>query len=145
MKEVGKYNLFKALSILISCVPTLVVGFSYGESIVKDSSASISLVAVIGIIIAALCLKNKIAENLKLPSAFIVSTVIFVLILVIEKILLPVKFTCLACMISCGIDELSFKRIYTRLELLFPEKAKFYKHFGFYICKSEKLGELSDE
>jgi hypothetical protein len=120
------------------------MAFSYGDVIVTDSGASISLAAIIGILIAVLCLKGKIAENFKIPSAFIVATVLFVIIILVEKILLPAKFTCLTCMISCGIDELSFKRIYNRLEILMPEKSKIYKHFGFYFCKSEKLGEFTN-
>lgn len=145
MREVGKYNLFKGLSIFTTCIPTLIVGLSYTDDIVNDSDASMSLVAIIGILFAALFLKNKIAENFKSPSAFIIATILFVSIVVIEKILLPVKFTCLTVMIVCGIDELSFKRIYKRIELLLPEKRELYKHIGFYFCKTEKLlGKVDD-
>lgn len=146
MGEVGKYNLFKGLSMFITCIPTLIVCFSHSDAIVKDGGASISFAAMIGILIAILFLKNKIAENFKIPSPFIIATVLFVTITVIEKILLPVKFTCLTVMIVCGIDELSFKRIYKRIELLLPEKREVYKHLGFYICKTETLlGKTDNE
>ena len=145
MGEVGKYNLFKSLSILITCVPTLLVSFSYGDLFVKSTGASMSLAAIIGILIAVLFLKNKIAENFKLPSPFIVATILFVIILLVEQIILPVKFTCLTVMIVCAIDELSFKRIYKRIELLLPEKREAYKHLGFYMCKSKTLLGVNNE
>lgn len=139
MKEVGKYNLFKTLSILVTCVPTILVGLYFGEGIVKDPGQSISLAGVIGIIIAILFLKNKIAENFKVPSPFIIATVLFVIIILFEQILIPAKFTCLTIMIVCGIDELLFKRIYKRIEALFPHTKDAYKHFGYYFCKTDTL------
>ena len=139
MGEIGKYNLFKLLSILITCIPTLAVAFSYSDMIVHDSGASISLTAIIGILIAALFLKNKIAENFKLSSPLIVAGILLGIILLVEQILIPAKFTCLAVVISCAVDELSFKRIYKRIELRLPEKSQAYKHFGFYACKTETL------
>ena len=139
MGEVGKYNIFKTLSILITCIPTLVVAFSYSDVIVCSSGASISSAGIIGIFIAFLFLKNKIAENFKMPSPFVAAAILFGIIILIEQILLPVKFTCLTVMIACGIDELSFKRIYKRIEFLMPEKSKAYKHLGFYIVKSKTL------
>lgn len=146
MREVGKYNLFKGLSMLITCIPTLAVAFSYGDVIVKDVGASMSLAAIIGIFFAALFLKNKIAENFKIPSTFVIATALFIIVVLVEKILLPVKSTCLTVMIACGIDELSFKRIYKRIELKLPENREVYKHFGFYICKTETLlGKVQDE
>ena len=145
MREVGKYNLFKGLSIGFTCMPTLISATSYSDIIAHDSKASISLVGIIGILLAVLFLKNKIAENLKVPSPFIIATILFVIIILIENLLLPVKTTCLVVMIVCGIDEISFKHIYKKIELKLPN-GEFYKHFGFYICKTEKiLGENSNE
>ena len=146
MKEICKYNIFKALSILITSIPTLLVALSFGNDIIQSSSKSISFTGLVGIFLAFLFLKNKIAENFKLPSPFIVSAVLFVLILFVESIIIPVKMTCLTVMIVCGIDELTFKRIYKRIELLLPDKKEAYKHLGFYVCKTETiLGDLNDE
>jgi len=139
MKIIGKYNLFKAISSALTVgTPLTVIGLC-SDFIVHDSSASISVVGVIGILLAALFLKDKIAENFKIPSAFVLATVLFVLIIFIESILVPVKYACLATMIMSGIDELSFKRIYKRLELQMPEKAKAYKYLGFLICTTKTL------
>ena len=143
MKQVAKYNLFKLLSVLITCIPTLLVSYHFTKDIVKDPGQSISLAGVIGIIVVAAFMKDKIAENFKMPSPFIVSTIIFIFVIVIEKILVGVKFTCLSAMIFCAIDELIFKRIYKRLDMLMPENKEVYKHFGFYFCKTETLFKKS--
>ena len=91
-------------------------------------------------------MKNKIAENFKLPSPFIIATVLFIVIILIESILIPAKYTCLVVMIACGIDEISFKRIYQRIEILLPEKKEAYKHLGFYFCKTETMiGDNTNE
>ncbi len=146
MKQVGKYNLFKALSILITCVPPIAVAMSYGNMFIETSGASMSFAGVLAVLFACLFLKNKIAENFKVPSPFVVATVLFVTILLIEQILIPVKYTCLVTMVCCGVDELTFKRIYKRIELLMPEKHEAYKHLGFYACKTEQLtGETTNE
>lgn len=145
MKKVFKYNLFKSLSLLVTCVPSFLVTAYYGDFIIRDSKATISFAGVMSILVAVLFLKNKIAENFKVPSPFIVACVLFFLTILIEHILLQVKMTCLVIMISTGIDELSFKRIYKSIEVLMPEKIKAYKHLGFYICKSDKLKEFADE
>ena len=141
MKDVGKYNLFKLLSLIITVVPTLIVAFSFKDAIITDSNASISFAGIIGILCAILFLKNKIAENFKVPSPFVIATILFVIIIMVENILIPAKYMCLTIMIVCGIDELSFKRIYQRIELLLPEKRNAYRHFGFYVCKTETLSK----
>lgn len=144
MKEVGKYNLFKVLSILLTCIPTALVALSYSDTIIKDKKASVSFVAIIAIIIVILFLKDKILENFKTPSPFVIALVLFIIIVLFEQIILPAKFVSMTVMIACGIDELSFKRIYKRIEFLLPEKAKAYKHVGFYFCTTNKvLGDNS--
>ena len=145
MKEVGKYNLFKVLSIIITCVPPLIVAYWLGDMIVYDAGASISLAAIIAMLTAFLFLKNKLFENIKVPSPFIISTVLFVLLIAVEQIIVPAKWVSGTVMVCTAIDELSFKRIYTRVEMLLPETAKAYKHFGFYFCKTDKLKENTNE
>lgn len=139
MKIVSKYNLFKALSILETCVPSLLVALSYKDSVVSSSGASISFVGIIGVLMALLFFKDKIAENFKMPSPFIVASILFLIIILIENLLIPVKFTCLVVMISCGIDELTFKRIYKKIEYQMPDKSEAHKFMGFYTCKSDTL------
>ena len=43
--------------------------------------------------------------------------------------------------LTAKLDELSVKRIYQRIELLLPEKRNAYRHFGFYVCKTETLSK----
>lgn len=146
MREIGKYNLFKALSILITCIPPLVVAYFFGDLIVYDTGASISLAAIIAIFVVLLFLKNKIFENFKVPSAFVIALTLFIILVCVEQIIIPAKFVCGTVMICAGIDELTFKRIYKHIELLLPEKREAYKHFGFYFCKtSTVLGETKNE
>lgn len=139
MKQVAKYNLFKILSMLITCIPTLAVSYYFTKDMIKDPGQSMSLAGVIAILIVIAFMKDKLAENFKIPSPFVASTVIFIFVVVIEKILVGVKFTCLTTMFVCAIDELTFKRIYKRIEMLMPESKQAYKHLGFYFCKSETL------
>lgn len=139
MKEVCKYNIFKALSIVMTVGTPLIVVGQCSDLIVSNPAASISMTGVIAILFSVLFLKDKIAENFKLPSPFIIATVLFITILFLESILLPMKYACIGTMITTGIDELTFKRIYKRIELLLPEKANAYKHFGFICCKTDTL------
>lgn len=139
MNKIAKYNVFKLLSILITCVPVLIVTSRYTDFIVYSSGATMSFTAIIGVFIAGLFLKNKIIENFKVPSPFMVSAILFVIILLIEEILIPAKAICLTSMIACGIDEISFKRIYKRIELLLPDNAKAHRFLGFYTCRLSTL------
>ena len=145
MKEVFKYNLFKVISLLLTVLTPLITAFQCSDFIIYDNNASISMAGIIAILIAALFLKNKIAENFKLPSPFVIATVLFVIIIVVESVLFPVKMICLSVMVSCGIDELTFKRIYKRIELLLPKEAEAYKHLGFICCRTETIKEHSNE
>lgn len=139
MKEVGKYNLFKALSIILTVVPPILVAYCFGDMIVYDASASISLAAIIAILVALFFLKNKILENFKVPSVFVISLVLFIILMAVEQIIVPAKWVCGTTVVCCGLDELIFKRIYKRVEALLPEKREAYKHFGFYFCKTSKI------
>ncbi len=139
MKEVAKYNLFKTMSLILTIGAPLITAITYSDFIVYDSSASISMAGVIAILFSALFLKDKIAENLKLPSPFVAATVLFITIQVIKSIIIPMETICGVTMLICGIDQLTFRRIYKRIELLLPEKVKAYKHFGFIFCKTDEL------
>ena len=139
MSNVAKYNLFKFLSMLITSIPIIAVTFYYSDVIVQSSGASVSVTGIVAILLIGLFFKNKIAENFKIPSPFIISAALFVTILLVEQVLLPAKYTCLTAMLACGVDELTFKNVYKRVELLLPDKKKAYKHFGFYFCRTSTL------
>ena len=139
MKEVGKYNLFKTLSIILTTVPPLLVAYCFGDMIVYDTGASISLATILAILVALFFLKKKILENFKVPSAFVIALVLFIILVAVEQIIVPAKWVCGTTMVCCGLDELIFKRIYQRVEKLLPEKREAYKHFGFYFCKTSTI------
>lgn len=142
MKTVAKYNTFKGISMALTGATPILTLVSCGDFLVKNSGTSVSAAGIFVLLIVAILFKDKILENFKLPPAFIICGLVFVLICMIESILLPVKTVCLTTMVATGIDEFTFKRLYKKLEFKFPEEAKSSKHFGF-ICASSKnlLGE----
>lgn len=145
MSDVAKYNTFKAISLLLTTGSPIAAVAMCSDLIVHDSKASISLVAVVAIAFSILFLKDKVMEHLKVPSPFIIALVLFILIVVAENILLPLKTACIVTMAACGIDELTFKRIYKQIETLMPEKTKAYKHFGFICCKEHTIDGLEED
>lgn len=92
-------------------------------------------------LLSVLFFKDKIMENLKVPSPFIISVVGLVLILLLESIMHPMKVILTATAVVTGADTLVFKRLYKNIELDFPDNIEKYKHFGFVITKSEILEE----
>ena len=139
MGKVAQYNLFKGISTVASLGTPIITLLCTSEMFVHRPETAISATGIFVILITILLLKDKIAENLKMPSAFILSTVVFILILLIENIIQPMKAVALATMITSGIDEISFKRIYKSIELQLPENAKAYKHVGFIFASSKKI------
>lgn len=139
MKEVGKYNLFKAISTVLGVGTPIVTLALCSDFFIQSPSASISAGGIFALLFAALFLKDKIAEKFKVTSVFVVSSVLFVIILLVENIIMPIKWVCLATMIASGIDELTFKKFYQRIECELPEKTQTYKIFGFITCKTETL------
>ena len=82
---------------------------------------------------------------MKVPSAFVLSTVLLILIVLVEKILQPMKLVCIATMITSGIDKLTFERMYKRLELVFPDSLPTYQFAGFILSTTDKImGENKD-
>ena len=98
-----------------------------------------SAAGVFVILIALLFAKDKLAEKIKSPSAFIVSAAVLVIIVVVENILLPMKYVCIATMIASGVDELTFKRMYKALECKMPQCWQAYEHFGFIFAKTQDI------
>lgn len=141
MKNVAKYNTCKAISTTLTLGTPIVTLALCGAEIVTPAG-KISFAGVMVLLLTLLFLKDKIAENFKVPSAFVVSVVGFLLILLIENILVPIKAVFIATMIASGVDELTFKRFYKQTELLLPEKAAAFKRLGFYMVSSDKLSKL---
>jgi len=142
MKDVGKYNTFYALSNLLTFGTPIITLVTCSSFFIHRTETSISAAGMFVLMICAFIFKDKIMKTKKIPSVFIISSIIFILIIMFESIVEPIKTVCFATMISTGIDELSFKRIYKRLELLLPKSAEAYNQFGFIFAKTDKLKEM---
>ena len=139
MKEVGKYNTFKGISTLLTIGTPIITLACCGDFFTERPATAISAAGVFAILIALLFAKDKLAEKIKSPSAFIVSAAVLVIIVVVENILLPMKYVCIATMIASGVDELTFKRMYKALECKMPQCWQAYEHFGFIFAKTQDI------
>ena len=68
-----------------------------------------------------------------------ISAAVLVIIVMVENILLPMKYVCIATMIASGVDELTFKRMYKALECKMPQCWQAYEHFGFIFAKTQDI------
>lgn len=138
MKPVAKYNTCKGISTFLTLGTPITTLAICGAEIVTPAG-KISFAGAMVILITLLFAKDKLAENFKVPSAFVVSIVGLMLILLIENILVPIKTVFIATMITSGIDELTFKSFYKQIETLLPKQAKAFKKVGFIFASSEKI------
>ena len=139
MKEVGKYNTFKGISTLLTMGTPIITLACCGDFFTERPATAISAAGVFAILIALLFAKDKLAEKIKTPSAFIISAAVLVIIVVVENILLPMKYVCIATMIASGVDELTFKRMYKALEYKMPQSWQSYEHFGFIFARTQDI------
>lgn len=143
MKQVAKYNTFKGVSTALTIGTPIVTLACCGDFFVHRSDTSISAAGMFALFIVVLLFKDKFAENFKMPSAFILSSVMFILLLMVEKIMLPMKYVCIATMIATGADELTFKRFYKQIELMLPQQAQAFKHVGFIFTTTKNLEAMN--
>ena len=139
MKEVGKYNTFKGISTLLTIGTPIITLACCGDFFTERPATAISAAGVFAILIALLFAKDKLAEKIKTPSAFILSAAVLVIIVVVENIILPMKYVCIATMIASGVDELTFKRMYKALEYKMPQSWQAYEHFGFIFARTQDI------
>lgn len=143
MNQVAKYNMLKGVSTALTIGTPVVTLACFGDFFVHSSGTAISAAGMFALFIIALLFKDKLAENLKMPSAFIVSVATFILLLIVEKIMLPMKYVCITTMIATGADELTFKRLYKQLELMLPQQAQTFKHVGFIFTTTKNLEAIN--
>ena len=139
MKQVGKYNTFKGISTLLTIGTPIITLACCGDFFTERPATAISAAGVFAILIALLFAKDKLAEKIKTPSAFIISAAVLVIIVVVENIILPMKYVCIATMIASGVDELTFKRMYKALEYKMPQSWQSYEHFGFIFARTQDI------
>ena len=138
MKPVAKYNTCKGISTVLT-LGTPITTLAICGIEITTPAGKISFAGVMVILITLLFAKDKLAENFKVPSAFVASIVGLMLILLVENILVPIKAVFIATMITSGIDELTFKSFYKQIEMLLPEQVKAFKKFGFIFASSEQI------
>ena len=139
MGRVAKYNLYKGVSLLLTFGTPIVTLLCSGKFFVHNEGASVSAAGVFVLLIMLCIFKDKIVENFKLPSAFVISTVALVLLWLIESIIKPIKLICILTICATGVDELTFKSWYKRIEHTLPDSISDYKHIGFIFAKSENV------
>lgn len=148
MKSVGKYNLFKGISTILTIGTPIITLACCSGTFLQTPHQTMSATGIFAVLIALLFFKDKIAENFKMPTPLVVSTIVFVLIVMVESILQVIKFVCIATIVASGVDELMFKRIYKRIEGFMPKGAENLKMFGFYFTSTkammEKLKEIEN-
>lgn len=139
MSKIAKYNVTKGISTVLTMgTPIITLVCSSAEIITPAGKMSVT--ACLVCLLVMLFMKDKLAEHLKMPSAFVLSAILFGLILMIEHILIPLKAVLVATMIVSGIDELTFKRIYKNVENELPDSVDKYKHVGFIFTTSKNIG-----
>lgn len=145
MSKVAKYNTYKGISTALAFGTPITTMFVVGDFFTKRPAAAISGAAVFALLLTALFAKDKLAEKFKAPSALVVAVVVLVFCVIVENILLPIKIIALTTIIACGVDEMTFKNFYKRVEISFPDKAAAYKRFGFYGARQATIDKLTEE
>lgn len=144
MNFVMKYNILKGISSLLTVGTPSAIMIIMNIALADTPAGAISIVGIISILFAIFFLKDKIAENFKLPSPLVTAIIILVAVLLLENVILLVKYTCIVMIAICGIDELTFKSWYKRLEKQFIKThtnidLNDYKKLGFIISTTKKL------
>lgn len=139
MKPVCKYNIYKLISTLLTVGTPIITLASCSDLFVHRSDTAISAAGMFAILLSVLFLKDKIAENFKVPSAFVISGVSLLLLLMIESLILPLKYVCIATLCTSGVDELIFKRLYKQIESTFPQGYEHCKFLGLMFTTSKHL------
>lgn len=146
MKAVSKYNLCKGVSTVLTVGTPIITLACCGDMFVHRSDTAISAAGLFAILIALIFCKDKVVEVFKAPSALILSAVVFGLLILVENIMLPVKYVCIATIFASGVDELTVKRIYKQVESMLPDNYSVHKHFGFIFATTEQiLGEHNEK
>lgn len=140
MGPVMKYNTCKTVSTLLTVGAPIITLASCSDFFVHQSETAISAAGMFAILLSMLFLKDKIAENFKMPSALVIAITCYVLIQIIKNLIAPIELVCIVTMITAGIDELTFKNWYKGLMNTLPNNANNYKKFGLIITTSKKLG-----
>ena len=139
MRTVAKYNLFKGISTLLSAGTPIISLLSCSELFVHRPDTAISAAGVFAIMFSILVFKDKILENFKMPSPFVISVIGLIVICLIESIMYPLKIVFITTAVTTCVDTFTFRKMYKGLEYDFPENIEKFKRFGFIFSTTNRV------
>jgi phosphatidylserine synthase len=139
MQTIGKYNVFKGISTALTVGTPIVSLASCSELFIHRSDTAISAAGVFAILFAILFLKDKLMENIKIPSPFVISLIGLVVISMLESIIYPMKIVFVTTAAVTCVDTFTFRSIYKRIERMLHEKIDSFKKFGFIFGTTEDV------
>lgn len=145
MKQVGKYNLFKGVSTFLTLGAPIVTLFACGDFFLERSDRTVSAAAVFTILVVLLLGRDKLAEKMKMPSAFVLSVGVLVFITIIENIVYPLKIVCIVTAVTSGLDKVTFEHLYKNIEIMLPDAYKAFTHCGFIFTNTDKLMAAAEQ
>ena len=145
MKDVGKYNIYKGVSTVLTLGAPIVTLFACGDFFLERSDRTISAAAVFTILIVLLLGRDKLAEKMKFPSAFVLSLGVLVFITIVESIIYPIKIICIVTAITSGLDKITFEHLYKNIEVVLPDIYKGFMHFGFICTTTDNLQAAAEK
>ena len=127
MTKVAKYNTYKGISTALTFGTPLVTMCCVGDMFVHQPAQAISGAGVLTLLIVMLFTKEKLAEYYKSPGALKLSITIFIICVLVKNIVDPMLWVTGVSIATCGVDELTFKSFYKRIELSFPQEVQSLK------------------
>ena len=149
MTQVAKYNLYKAISTVLTVGTPIATLACCGDLFVHRTDTAISAAGVFAFLLSLLFIKDKLLEFMKTPTALKVAIIGLVFCIIADKLILTLKIVFIATIIASSVDELTFKRFYKKLLISMPQGYQEFEHFGFIWCKNStllvKAQEVKDE
>ena len=145
MTPVCKYNISKAVSIVLTMGTPVVTLFSCSSLYIHRSETALSAGGVLLVLILALIFKDKLLENFKAPSPLIFCLIGTIIVIMVQYIMSTILYIFVASTIACGIDALTFRSICKKYDILLPRKTEAYKHWGFIFARNPTIEGLKDE
>ena len=145
MKDVGKYNIYKGVSTVLTLGAPIVTLFACGDFFLERSDRTISAAAVFTILVVLLLGRDKLAEKMKFPSAFVLSLGVLVFITIVESIIYPIKIICIVTAITSGLDKITFEHLYKNIEVVLPDIYKGFMHCGFICTTTDNLQAAAEK
>lgn len=139
MTNVAKYNITKGISTALTMGTPIVSTLCCADFFKQNAGTSISGLGILALLFVLLFTKDKLAENLKVPSAMVVAGIVFVLTTMVAQVAQAVQVISGATFIAASLDEITCKKLYKALEQRLPDISQTHKFFGFMWVKYDTL------